>query len=58
MRTIRLSGWFPISKKCEKLKCKNVKFVTAENKYGWSSPLLIIMVLLQDFFSIQTIQLT
>ncbi len=52
----QIIGWFPI-RKCEKLKYKNVKLETAENKYGWSSPFLIIMVLLQDFFSIQTIQL-
>ena len=26
-------------KKCSHLKEKNVKFVTAENRYGWSSPL-------------------
>ena len=45
-------------KKCEKLKCKNVKFVTAEKNMAGPAPFLIIMVLLQDFFSIQTIQLT
>lgn len=45
-------------KKCKKLKCKNVKFVTAENKYGWSSPLSYYYGAVAGFFSIQTIQLT
>ena len=37
-------------KKCEKLKCKNVKFVTAENKYGWSSPLAYYYGAVAGFF--------
>ena len=37
-------------KKCEKLKCKNVKFVTAENKYGWSSPLSYYYGAVAGFF--------
>ena len=36
-------------KKCEKLKCKNVKFVTAENKYGWSRPSSFIFLLRESF---------
>ena len=37
-------------KKCKKLKCKNVKFVTAENKYGWSSPLSYYYGAVAGFF--------
>ena len=45
-------------KKCEKLKCKNVKFVTAENKYGWSSPLAYYYGAVAGFFFLsETIQI-
>ena len=37
-------------KKCQRLKCKNVKFVTAENKYGWSSPLAYYYGAVAGFF--------
>ena len=37
-------------KKCRSQKTKNVKFVTAENKYGWSSPLAYYYGAVAGFF--------
>lgn len=37
-------------KKCRRQKEKNVKFVTAENKYGWSSPLAYYYGAVAGFF--------
>lgn len=45
-------------KKCRRQKEKNVKFVTAENKYGWSSPLAYTTGQWQAFSFIRTIRRT